>query len=685
MTLRAGFDLVAEVSNAALLDLIRTQFTIQGKPANAPFEFDIPVTALDANAHLIVSELLLDLTDDDRLTLTLNFQNSSLIAPSPGVEVSLLAGNLTIAAPLLLAPGPSPFQVLAMDFAAADVTLAYTTPDSEILPGLAGTGTTVKKFRDTSGQAAAGFIQGMGLTPLTGVAFPVVPGANGSVSPLVFERLEVHCIGNTDPAKQAIAFFGILLAANDAKGDHTLKTSTAIVPGSSSLGPREVAISLSPEIFHQMFFCPAMAVGLQTTVPELPPPCGSDFLFVKDGVTFHMLVDSFAAGHVNIDGSFSESGFCYEAGGSFHGEVTFTAAGTTITPHVEMDEPEIDVDVDWYCGPAGGVAIGLTALINVAIVDAIAEAIAEGMGKDALQKSVGSALPSSSVGGFGGALFDLVTVTTEGLTIQGNIPMFVPFVSGLPKISLSGSVANLGSTVHSKGTYHYGGIPPVCDPKDFDYSLVLQRQRATFEAIPEFMGLPVQLEWKIGDQVMHKSGSLTIPEHCQYPLPLDSGGTSVYQDVHIGYVVGPDKIELKNVPEEGNFNVVLSVTATDPGGQQATNSVYVAFEGHLVQFEEGYEEYVNECQNALRAWIHQQTEDFTASTKPTPRWVPIDKPAPERVFDLVYSLATSSKPSVKAVLAQTITAHGSSFLRALFAARTGSLPGFKGKIKTPTD
>jgi hypothetical protein len=45
-------------------------------------------------------------------------------------------------------------------------------------------------------------------------------------------------------------------------------------------------------------------------VSSLCASCGSAASFDKDGVTITAVTDSFAAGHVDIDGLFEKSGFC---------------------------------------------------------------------------------------------------------------------------------------------------------------------------------------------------------------------------------------------------------------------------------------------------------------------------------------------------------------------------------------
>jgi hypothetical protein len=207
MALRAGFDFVSEVTNATLLKLIKTLLAIQSSSANPPFELTLPLSVVNGNMHVIVEELVIDLLDDDTVVLTLSFDNTSVIASSPAFTLATLAGTLTIKAPVVLTTIVPTVSAPSFDFPNAVVSVTYSTPDNKISAGLKGTGVTVQTFKQQTQQAVTTFIQSMGLQTFSTVAFSAVPGANGSLQPLIFERLEVHCIGNADRAMQALGFF----------------------------------------------------------------------------------------------------------------------------------------------------------------------------------------------------------------------------------------------------------------------------------------------------------------------------------------------------------------------------------------------------------------------------------------------------------------------------------------------
>jgi hypothetical protein len=256
MSLLADFDLVTEISNETILKLIRTNLNIGGVSPNPPFEITIPGTGGGANgsAHLVVTGIHLDLNADDTATLTFEFTTGSVQITSPlKLTVCPLEGNIAVQATLTLKDAPG--QIKALSFAITGATINFSASANQaISDSLAGSEFTPAQFQSFANQAITGFVLSAPI-PTLPVAFKVVPGANGSFMPsLVFERLEVHCIPNANRSKQALGLFGILLAANNAQGNHNNKTTTAITAANDG-----ICISISPQVFHTLIFCPGLA------------------------------------------------------------------------------------------------------------------------------------------------------------------------------------------------------------------------------------------------------------------------------------------------------------------------------------------------------------------------------------------------------------------------------------------
>src|SRR5262249_31617187 len=122
MTLLAGFDIVTEISSAAVLKLIKSQMKLGGGVSvNPPFEITVPISGggVTGNVHMIVDDVLLNLNQDDSATLTFNFSNTSLIAQTPALTITALDGSVTVKAPLALVPSNQTQLVPTANLAAA--------------------------------------------------------------------------------------------------------------------------------------------------------------------------------------------------------------------------------------------------------------------------------------------------------------------------------------------------------------------------------------------------------------------------------------------------------------------------------------------------------------------------------------------------------------------------------------
>ena len=656
-----GFDIVVEIARSALLDLLKSTMEVAGDLANPPFEITVTLPGGVENAivHVIVSDLLLDLNADDTATLTFLFSNSSLLSPVPGPTITTLSGKVVVNAPLALTVSDQPQLTFpSINLATATVSLNFTTDaKGKLSAGLAGTGVNVAQFTELATNSIQTLIQGIGSTPL-GNGYSVVPGANGALVPLRFERLELHCIV-ADSTNQAVGLFGILFAANTDNGNASAKTSPAIASG------HDTCVNISPQVFHTLVFCPAVSFQLGVPVAALPLSCGLNVFGVPTGEgTLTNLKDSFGAGRINIDGSAHKSGFCYEADATFHGELTMSASGATLTPTIQWDEPEIDVSIDWYCGPAGGVAIGLTALINVAITNAIVEAVATGLAEGAIESVIG-APPTQNIG-ISGVDFDAVTIASDRLTIHGNAIVPIPWPR-TPTLTLVGSVTTSDTTQLSTGMYT-GAIAPLCpSPKDFPYTEYAQQQVASYQAVPTLLGLPLTLKWfalygAAQIQIPPDGGVIDFLAQTYYVTPLPAG-TSTNQVVHVGCSLSGEVIQMTNTPAEGNYKFSLLAEATDPAGNVVkTYGVPVWFEGNAVQIGGGYQEWYAECMAKKGELLKKFSKHVNVELTP---WVPVDYPAPDQLLNHFITLAASSHPNAAEALLESLLAHKSSTYRAL--------------------
>lgn len=678
MSLLAGFDLVTEISNETITKLLENNLQIGGQSVSPPFELSLPVSGSGANgtAHIVVTDLTVDLNADDTITLTLPFDRGSVIVTSPlSLTVCPLSGSLTITAALQLVNAGGANKQISVNLGAATASINWSAAaNNAIAHDLSGTPITPATFTALAIQAITGYVHAIP-APTIPLAFRVVPGSDGSLSPtLQFEKLEVHCIANANRSKQALGIFGILLVANHANGNHTQKTATAITAAHDG-----VCISLSPAAFHTLVFCPAIASALGTSVNHLPPTCSVATGFNKSGVTITKIADSFANGHIDINGGVSKSGPCYDATGTFHGALTLSITGSTLKPHLAMDEPDIDISIPWYCWLAAAFILGPIGIAIAAVVSTVGDTVASSFAGEAIQNAIGSGLPGISVGALSGASFSTAAVTTEGLTLQGTVPLFVshPFVA--PAIHLAGSVTTSHSEVVSSGTFH---TQVWCMPeaKDYPYTEYVQQQTGTYHLSGTLVSLPLTPHFTLsapGSEIplTGNSGTVAIPNvNTHYPMPLATGGTAMVQTVHIGYSISGASVQLTNTPSEGDYAVYLNVSATDCDGNvvqddthhDLSDYVHVQFEGDHVDIGGGYVADVQHCGQLLQQMI-QEISNRYKQYQNVPIWQQVDFPAPDQVIAYIRDLVATDLPQMDEILVASKLAHGNSFYRALFS------------------
>jgi hypothetical protein len=674
----AGFDFLAEVSNETVLKLIEQNLKIGGVSASPPFELTLPLAGggVNGTAHLIVTGMTLDLNANDTITLKLAFDRASVVISAPlPLALCPLDGNFTITAALQLVDAGNSNKQLSVNLGAATVALNWSAAASqEIAADLAGAPINAAGFTTLANQMLTGYVQSIA-APTIPIAFSVKANENGSLSPnLRFEQLEVHCIHNAQAKKQALGFFGILLKANHGKGDHTKKTSTAITAAHDG-----VCISISPGAFHSLIFCPAIASALSTDVSHLPGSCGAADGYETQGVSVDSISDSFGNGKIDINGAVSKSGFCYDAEGTFHGAITFTISGTTLTPHLAMDDPDVDVDIPWYCYLAVGVVLGPIGLVLAGVVDGVADGIATSLAGDALKNALGSGIPGVGVGGLSGASFTSVTVTTEGITLQGTVPVYISHPYVPQELTLSGSVITTHSEVLSSGIFH---TQVWCMPnaKDYPYTEYSQQQKGVYSLAGTMVVQPLTPQFAIqaggtSTPLTGSSGTVALANvNTHYPMPLATGGTAMQQTVHVGYKIAGTSIELTNVPSEGDYAFILTATATDCDGNPVQNdanytlntSINVQFEGDHVEIGGGYAADVQYCGHLLSDFMKKILDEYK-QWQEVPIWQQVNYPAPDDMIRYIRDVMALGVPEADEILLTSKVAHGNSFYRALLS------------------
>ncbi|HEY3203987.1 MAG TPA: hypothetical protein VGL03_10035 [Thermoanaerobaculia bacterium] len=685
MSVLAGFDLVIEVSRETVLELAKANVEFGGQSINPPFEIFVPVAYPGASGlgHLIVHKVDLMLAGDRDVMLAFFFHNSSVIVDPPlSITASLLDGTMGVKATLELVDSGKPLKkVVSADLSNATVNLQFSdAAEARIASALAGKPLDPATFKSLARQKAESYVRAVGRQTLP-LEFQVEPGKFGSVSDGIFERLELHNILGTPNMffqfEQAVGLFGMLLPGIPS-GDHSQKDGPAILSG------HDLAFSVSARAFHRLVFCPAIAAPAKLSVAELPPSCGSGGGIDRDGVTLTSISDTFADGRIDVNGTVEKSGTCYDAHGSFHAAVTFSIVAGQLVANTAVDTPSIVVEIPWYCQLAtallGPIGLIISGIVSSSMDDSIQK-----------MKSMTDGLAGKGMtfgtGGFGGAKFDDVAVSPEGLTLHGFAPeIYLPLPQS-PGISIEGSVVTDGYVGGSQGSYT---VEAGCLEGTYPYTEVQQAQIGTYVAVPTLLGRPLQLEWrveKINGYVSKFAAQMAVFDHLKgagttvvgsvnthYPLPLPDG-LDVVQDVHVGYTAGKVLV-LKNTPPEGCFGLKVSVIALDPMGQSVSATSGVQFDGDVVEIGGGYHEKLAEC---IRFWIGV-AEGYKLQDR-VPRWVPVNYPPEAQLVEFIRFMFAVDTPEAQELLPHVRLAHGTSYTRALLSREAAGPSSLRGRQK----
>ena len=671
MSLLAGFDFVTEISNAAILKLIKSEMRIGEVLLNPPFDLTIPFAV--GSGHLIVDDLQLDLTDDDTVNLHFSFSNSSVeVQYIISRVICSLSGKLSIKLPLKLELARGNTLQVAADTGVAIVTVEYTAETEQaIVTALDGTGLTLELFKSSVQKMVTDFVRSMPITTFP-IGYKVIPGVDGSISPLQFSSLQVHCIGHSSRDQQALGLFGNLLISTQNNGNHADKTSTSIASGS------DVSISISPGAFHSLIFCPAIAKALGRT--SVPQSCGNSPVKVG-GLTLTSLVESFGNGQINLFGNVEKSGFCYESSGYFNGNILLKVFGTTLSSSVQINEPNITTNIDFLCYVAGTVLGGIYVTEILFIIDEILD---NSDLSSTLQDTLGAGLGTmTNLGGLVLATISSVSIEPEGLILQGMIPLIVP--PPLDRsVSIVGSVHTRPTSIFeenilSMGTYH---TKLWCmGEKDYPYTEYAQYQIATYDLKVHLVATPLRravYAVKAGSgrvELDSDSLSVTLPGvTCMYPLPLATAGTKVIQDVHLDCKIKGTQIELQNRPEEGNFFIELEASSLlDCKGEilniSKTPSTYLFFEGSHVEIGGGHLEDTIHCQLEAARELHLTDDqiaalngDLTGINDPHPEWGMV-----EHMVEHIRVLTELKTPYAEEMLLHSQIANSKNFTLAYHA------------------
>lgn len=708
MSLLAGYDVVIEISKNAFQRIIQSQVKINTISLSTSFALAIPisVSGINIRASLLVRNWNLILEPGtNRIMLVFSFNSSSIFSENPNLTIRNLNGLLTVKTSILLLPIPGKnYKGISLDSANASVSLQLSRDSQEnIREAFAASSLSInlQQFLDTAQNESTNFIRKTFSAPTAfDNFFEVREGQDGSIAPLIFTRLpEIRCID-----EESLGIFGTLLV-NSQGGNPSLKTSTAITPGN------DLSISFSPEVYRRLLFCPAAAKNFKNkldgvereyskeeirefTSTLMPKCCGGASGVPRGSEIITSLCDSFHDGFIRIDGTFTKSGICYSATGSFYQtlrlQLGMNAEGkqTIESIPIETPDPSIDVSVEWYCQVANFIisSIGLVApligVISVIGVEELADFLGELNSKD--QNRPFSSDPTSIP--LPELEFKNVQITSEGLILDAIIKNITQPPPQVREIELNGGILNINTEVVNSGTYRYQGNL-FCQSKNFPFTESLQQQIAFYQIITTGLSEPLTIEFslehyrgyfgslanpfRLTDSVKLTDtvGEVLLRVDASFPAPLPGGSQLTDQTVRITYEIRGKVITLSNSPSDGNYFITLRVKVIDSSSFISEDTTSLRFKGNAVAIGGGYDAYIAECNEKLGKSLIDISGKIKVKPIPFPRG---GDPSPDDLIRLVrfidsVNLSGLPQAQIEQLLAQTRIRYGEVFDRAVFS------------------
>ena len=230
--------------------------------------------------------------------------------------------------------------------------------------------------------------------------------------------LEVHTILDEGGVGEALGMFAMLIPG--PAGNFRDRVGTVVTEGN------DLAISISPPAFRRIIFCPQLPgilFPMMPTPPPLPPVCGIAASVSIRGVTLTSISDTFAEGRIEIRGRVTDSGFCFDAVGTFRIDLSFGIApgGMALAPITGPPDVDVDIDIPFLCWFVSAMIPHALGVIALVFARAIGESTAERLATNALSGTLGGGVAGVAVPALLPVNLTQVNITSEGLTVNAVI------------------------------------------------------------------------------------------------------------------------------------------------------------------------------------------------------------------------------------------------------------------------
>jgi hypothetical protein len=246
-------------------------------------------------------------------------------------------------------------------------------------------------------------------------AVPVlpVPVDRAATAPTAVTRADFRIIDDVSPADRD-ATAGMLTFGGGVAGDAAALQSFVPDGGRGAIGIffNWLARMAAPAMEHAL----GLPAGSFTIGPDSMSLNRTVRVDEDEEVDLTALTMRLDQGFIAVSARVSKSGFCYDASGEVSARIHLAIQGGRLQASVEIGDPDVDVDIPWYCWLAagvigaviggvllgvigaivGGVLVPLILWISVDVVEGTIEKVA-----DRIVEAINQAIPDVDVPAFG--------------------------------------------------------------------------------------------------------------------------------------------------------------------------------------------------------------------------------------------------------------------------------------------
>jgi hypothetical protein len=352
--------------------------------------------------------------------VTVNFGDSAFSVTAPvAARAAPLAGSLVASVPFKLSAPSGGKSNLQLDFTDPSVTVNVTldaASQARIEAVLARFGVPAASASTILNQLMkAALLSAKGTLDLPGASFAFVPGQDGTLSPMKFADMALL----TRPPG-AGGQPGVLCVLGTILTSHIPLESVANKTATATDGSHQVSVTLSPEAFRDLIFCPSIgqSAGI-TNISKLCPTCGSAASVSISGIDLTTVSATLQEGQIAIHGAANASETGWSANVSFDAHTTLNLVGGIITPTSVVDNVTEDVSLDWWVWLLSGLTLGAIGLIADAAVTTVANSVVSSLAKDELSKILSNNSGTPLVGISTAVTLNSVATHAQGIVLQG--------------------------------------------------------------------------------------------------------------------------------------------------------------------------------------------------------------------------------------------------------------------------